>query len=297
MTIPLVVIRNPTAGRRRERFFRRIIKKIERQGVDVALMETTHAGHAEQLARLAVEQGCMAVVAAGGDGTINEVINGMVTAGAADHGVPLGIIPLGTANVLAVEMSLPSSSLGIARAITNGVAAPLALGELNGRYFVMMAGAGFDAHVVKGVNLGIKRRFGRLAYGLSILQEAFCNTKRRYRVECDGEVYEAASVIVTNGRNYGGPFLLASRANLMTPTLELCLFEGDGALNVFRYLIALGLGRLSDLSDFSSRPAKHLRIYGENGEPLQVDGDSKGQLPAEIRAADTGLKVLYSRWS
>jgi len=296
-TAPLVIIRNPVAGRRRERFFRRILGAIERQGVEAVLMETAHAGHAEQLAQLAVEQGCSTLVAAGGDGTINEVINGMVAAKAPERGVPLGIIPLGTANVLAVEMKLPKSSLGIARAITNGVATPLALGEINGRHFVMMAGAGFDAHVVKGVNLAIKKRFGQLAYGIAILQEAFRGEKRRYRIEVDGETLEAASLVVTNGRYYGGPFILAPAARLQDRRLYLCTFEKDGALNVMRYLAALGTGRLGALPDFACRPVDEVRIEGGNGEPLQIDGDSQGVLPTQIRAVDTGLKLLYSRWS
>ena len=154
----VLVIRNPTAGGSTRPRFGRVLEHLARFGATVTVRETTCRGDAEQIAASASSD-TFDVVAAGGDGTINEVANGL-----AGKDLPLAIVPLGTANVLAVEIGMPLRARRIARAIACGDVRSVHVGMVNGRRFLMMAGVGFDAHVVANVNPRLKRAFGKLAY-------------------------------------------------------------------------------------------------------------------------------------
>lgn len=159
----LRVIFNPTAGSvgRRGQRLHAVLDLLRAAGVSLDLCPTAARGDARALAAAATPELCDAVVAAGGDGTINEVANGLLDAG---HGLPLGIIPLGTANVLALEMDLAITPQAIAGALLAGQPRPVPLARVDGRRFLLMGGAGFDAFVVDNVRLGLKRHAGKLAY-------------------------------------------------------------------------------------------------------------------------------------
>ena len=166
----MVIIFNPTAGRRRAALLWRVLDVLVANGVRLDLAETRCPGDAERLAREAVRAGAPMVVAAGGDGTIAEVANGLM-----DSSVRLGIIPLGTANVLAHELSLPFAPSAVAAALAFGRTRPLwpGLARTAGgsRLFVQMLGVGFDAHVVHQLPLPLKRMLGRGAYVVQSLRE------------------------------------------------------------------------------------------------------------------------------
>ncbi len=154
----LCIIHNPTAGRRRTRFYDAVAAALEERGCRLTVRETSGPESATELARAAAAEPFEAVVAAGGDGTINEVVNGL--AGAP---MPLGLIPLGTANVLAAEIGLPRRPESVAAALIEGALRSAYIGRANGRAFAMMAEVGFNAHVVHGIDLGLKRWVGRAA--------------------------------------------------------------------------------------------------------------------------------------
>ena len=201
MTAPrkVLVIFNPTAGARRRARLTRILEIMWSLGAAVTLHETKARGDAERTAREASTKVYDVVVAAGGDGTINEVINGL-----SGRQIPLGIIPLGTANVLAAELDLPTDDVGLARTIALGRTRPVTLGDVNGRRFVMMAGVGFDAHVVASVDAGLKRLIGKSAYVWETLRGFFRYKFRSYRLIVDGKPYEVGSAVFANGHFYGG---------------------------------------------------------------------------------------------
>src|SRR3546814_9912518 len=157
------------------------------------------------------------LVAAGGDGTINGVVNGL-----AGGGVPLALLPLGTANVLAAEIGLEESPAGIVRAILRGPAVPIHLGDVNGRHFTLMAGIGLDADVVAAVNPRLKRATGKFAYAVATLQRWLRYRRHRFRIEIDGVPHEAAAAVVANGRYYAGRFVCAGEARMPAPFLPLC---------------------------------------------------------------------------
>ena len=254
------------------------------------LFATQKAGDAQTRAATLTAEDCDVVVAAGGDGTINEVANGL--ANASGPVPPLAIIPLGTANVLAQEIGLRGNPRAIARAIAGGTRMNVHLGEANGRYFVMMAGVGFDAHVVANVDLTLKRRTGKIAYVVETLIQGLRYGFPRCRVTIDGQTHDACSVVVCNGRHYGGPFVAAPKASLADPAFEVCLLEKGGYRHVIRYGAALVMGRLSALPDVKILTGRTLRIEGEAGLPVQGDGDIIATLPVEIRVAERTLELV-----
>ncbi len=283
----ILVIFNPTAGARRRARLDRVLAGMRALGAEVTLHETTARGDAERTAREAPHDRFDVIVAAGGDGTINEVINGL-----AGRHMPLGIIPLGTANVLAAELDLPQDIDGLARTIALGRTSPVNLGEVNGRRFVMMAGVGFDAHVVASVDTGMKRLIGKLAYVWETLRGFFRFNFRAYRVIVDGTPYDVGSAVFANGHYYGGRFVRAKDARLGDPRLHVCLFKSVGALSALRYAAWMMLGRLDKLPDYEVVPATSIIVEGASGEPVQGDGDIVTHLPLDARVAADRLDML-----
>lgn len=293
----IAVIFNPNAGRRRRRKLEEVLGHLRRQGHDIVLRETRARGDAERFA-LAIanakspDETVDLLVAAGGDGTIGEVVNGLLSAANADRRPPLALVPLGTVNVLATEIGLAKSPRDIAAVIANGNAVQVQVGIVNGRCFTMMVGAGFDAEAVAGVDLGLKRRIGWLAYVAAATKVALRFGSPRYRVAVDGRSYEAASVIVTNGRYYGGPFLLAPDARLARPEFHVCLFERGGIWHSVRYGLALLMGVLPRVSGYRIVTGRSIAIDGPAGASIQGDGDLIGVLPAHIELSATPLMLL-----
>jgi YegS/Rv2252/BmrU family lipid kinase len=286
----VLVIYNPAAGQWRKRRLQTTLAALKGLGCVVHLFATGKAGDAQARAATLTAEDCDVVVAAGGDGTINEVANGL--ANASGPVPPLAIIPLGTANVLAQEIGLRGNPRAVARAIAGRARMNVHLGEANGRYFVMMAGVGFDAHVVANVDLALKRRTGKIAYVVETLVQGLRYGFPRCRVTIDGQSHDSCSVVVCNGRHYGGPFVAAPKASLADPAFEVCLLQKGGYRHVIRYGAALVLGRLSLLPDVQILTGRCLRIEGEAGLPVQGDGDIIATLPVDIRVAERTLELV-----
>jgi len=283
----VLVIHNPTAGWRRRRRFERILSALIAEGVDVDVRPTTKRGDAETFARDADPAKLDAIAVAGGDGTINEVVNGL-----GDKKLPLAVIPLGTANVLAHEIGLGGSPREIARTIAEGRPQPISVGIVNDRRFVMMAGFGFDAHVVADVRPAIKKLFGKVAYVLSTLKTLASFDFPKYRVVVDGETFDVASAVIANGHFYGGTFVCAPDARLQDPSLHVVLFMKPGVLRTIRYAVWLALGRLTKLPDVKIVPATDIVVERVDHDPVQGDGDILANLPARITLAPAALALL-----
>lgn len=283
----VLVIHNPTAGWRRRRRFERILSALIAEGVDVDVRPTTKRGDAEAFAMSADPEKLDAIAVAGGDGTINEVVNGL-----GDKKLPLAVIPLGTANVLAHEIGLGGTPREIARTIATGQAQPISVGIVNGRRFVMMAGFGFDAHVVAQVKPAVKKFLGKTAYVLSTLKTLASFRFPRYRVIVDGESFDVASAVIANGHFYGGTFVCAPDARLQDPSLHVVLFMKPGVLRTMRYAVWLALGRLTKLPDVKIVPATDIVVERVDAEPVQGDGDILASLPARITLAPAALALL-----
>lgn len=298
----LLLIVNPTAGRRRRGLVDAVAARVRQEGWSVDVVETTAAGDARRLAETCDASRYSVIAVAGGDGTINEVVNGL--AGRGDDAPAVGIVPLGTANVLAHELGLGFSATAVARTMTAGRALVVQPGEaVNGagsRCFSLMAGAGFDAKVVAGVSAPLKRRLGRAAYVWRSLVEARRYKPVRYEVEIDGVRHEASSVIVTRSRHYAGPYVVAPKAALGEPLLHVCLFERWGRSHTFRYGLALLLGRLPRTAGYRVVTGRSVRVsvLSDAGElreqPVQIDGDNALTLPVSIGLAAGAVRLLQS---
>ncbi len=284
----LLIIFNPAAGWRRRQRLAPVLAQLRALGCPFELRETQGPGDAERFAAAVDRDAFDVVVAAGGDGTVNETINGL-----ACPGLPLAVIPLGTANVLAAEIGLRTNPAAVARCVALGRPRPIALGAANGRRFILMAGAGFDAHVVADVSVPMKRWLGKGAYALAIARQLLVFHSLGYEVLTDNTLRRAASVIVANSRFYGGRFVCASAASLESDTLQVCLFERAGRLATIGYALALFAGRLPRLSSYRLVEARRIEIRGRPGEPMQVDGDGVGRLNATIEVLPKALDLIF----
>ena len=287
----MIVIFNPAAGRRRASALWRVLDLLSASGVRLELAETQHAGHATALAREAAAGGARLVVAAGGDGTIAEVANGL--AGSSAH---LGVIPLGTANVLAHELGLPFTAHAVAAALAFGRTSTLWPGIATGlgmeRLFVQMLGVGLDAQVVHSLNLPLKRVIGKGAYVVQTVRELIRYPYPLLRVRLDGEEVEAASVIVSKGRLYAGRFTLAPTADATRPGFTVALFGHNGPLAAMMYGAALPLNVLSRAPGLTIRAATVVDILGNGSVPAQADGDAAGATPINVRDAAGPIEVV-----
>lgn len=291
----LLVIYNPVAGSRRgrKRRYEAVLARLRAADCELTVRETTHRGDAETFAAGLSPEDCDLLVVAGGDGTINEVANGL---GANRHGaaaLPLGIVPLGTANVLAIELGLGLTAPAVAEALLDGEIRPISLGEANGRRFLLMAGAGFDAHVVAGVGSGLKRWLGKGAYVWQTLRQFRLYPFPRFRLVIDGEETEACSVIAANARHYGGRFMIAREARLEAPSLEVCLFDKGGRWHAMLYAAALVLGLLPRMKSVRHLRCRQLAVAGPSEDPVQGDGDIIASLPAQIRILPDALSLVF----
>lgn len=271
----------------RRRRFTRVLASLEEQGCHVTVRRTQARGDAERFAREARLDRVDLVVAAGGDGTINEVVNGLI-----GSEMPLGIIPLGTANVFAAEIGFPMTAHAVATTLAHGVAAPVYVGRANGRVFSLMAGAGFDALVVEGVNARLKRLCGKCAYVHQSLARMVGWRARRYLVTVDGRCEEAASVVIANGRYYAGRYVLAPKARLSAPSFQVVLFRSGGRGAVMRYGVSMLLNRIPRLSDVTILEGRTVEVAGPTDEAVQGDGDVIARLPLRIALADEPLFVV-----
>ncbi len=288
----VLIIHNPLAGQRHGERFRRVLAELFALGCTLTVRRTRRRGDAEALARAASFEAFDVVAVAGGDGTINEVINGL-----ADFRLSLAIIPLGTANVLAHEIGLSGRPEAVARTIAGAEAVPVKIGLANGRRFAQMAGVGFDARVVAGVDPGIKRLLGRLALGklayvIETLVQLVKSPFPRYRLLLDGRAVEAASAVVANGRYYGGRFSCAPEARIDGDVFQVCLFSRGGRWDALRYAWGLLSGRLRHFRDVAVVAAREITVEGPVGEPVQADGDVLGALPLSVTALPVRLRLL-----
>jgi YegS/Rv2252/BmrU family lipid kinase len=283
----LKLIANPVAGGDARNHIERAVALLEARGAEVDLTLTGARGDARQAAAAARDAGFDRICAAGGDGTLNEVINGL-----APSDIPLAFIPLGTTNVFALETGIPFDLDQACGMVLDGCPRRICLGQADGQYFLLMAGIGFDAEVVRQVNLRLKRYFGKLAYVVSGLVSLCRYHPRPLDVMTEAGVRRRAyGVIISNCRLYGGRFVVSPGASLSKDTLHICLLLSNSRLGMLRSVgkIAAGLPLLAE--EALQLRAREIVVTGGNA-PVQVDGDYLGELPYAFRAAFGALQMI-----
>jgi diacylglycerol kinase (ATP) len=284
------VILNPAARGARTA---RLRQQVEQLAKGSTLCATSQAGEAERLARNAVAEGYQRIIAAGGDGTINEIVNGI-----AGENVALGLLPLGTMNVFAAELGLPVNNLAncweiIERNRTHRVDLPRA----NRKHFVQLAGVGLDAQVVKETSRAFKHSFGPLSYLISAVQIA-SRTPPVLRIESeDAATGEGSFVLVGNGRLYGGRFPFFKQAVMDDGLLDVIVFKRLGYVDIIRYLQDVVFTPQISSPEVDYFQTKHLRVTSEESVPVpvEIDGELVGSCPVEFKIRAGGLRVLTPR--
>jgi YegS/Rv2252/BmrU family lipid kinase len=280
----IFAIFNPAARGEKSQRLRQFLesKKSDR----VVLAPTECAGDATRLAATVGDYDI--VVAAGGDGTINEVINGLGEAGTA-----LGILPLGTANVFAKELGLPHDFGDAWQVIEAGKSRSIDLpcAEFAGkrRYFCQLAGVGFDARAVRAASWELKKKVGPLAYvwsGLKTLGETHAP------VEVAPRGVAGAAVFVGNGRYYGGKFRLFPQAKLDDGLLDVCVFEKLGYLDLLRYGPGVLCGTHMRLKGVHYFQTPELVCNGAEPAPFELDGEDAGDAPVRFWVKPRALRVI-----
>jgi diacylglycerol kinase (ATP) len=297
-----LLIHNPNAGsggnarRTKVDQARRI---LESRGIRADLQETTAPGEAIEIARRATTDGRQLVIACGGDGTINEVVNGL--AGSQNgHRVPLALLPAGTANVLAKELELSWDIPKAAEQLASGEVSEIALGLATpleqpekARYFLSVAGAGPDGRITYAVDLELKARFGILAYWWQGAREVFNYKFHRFRVTGEGQSREVSLVIVGRTKHYGGPFKITTQADLFEDQFEFLGLTTQSGLKYLSYLPTLWLGDLRKEEGVYFWKSDRLVCESiDNPIYAQVDGEPLARLPVEFRIVPRALRLL-----
>ncbi|MDE1171814.1 MAG: diacylglycerol kinase family lipid kinase [Verrucomicrobium sp.] len=262
--------------------------KLRALAPDADLKRTSASGDARLQAARAVEEGYRVIVAAGGDGTVNEVVNGID--GAHDR-VTLGILPVGTVNVFALELGIPNSLEKAWEVVRRGRERRIDLARANGHYFVQLAGIGFDAQVVEKNDWGMKKLLGPLSYVLTAAQ-MMAQKPPRLTVRTETVEHEGAFVLLGNGRYYGGRFSMFPEADMEDGLLDVCVFEQMNPLALARYLQGVATGTHTKMDDVRYFKAARLSVTAEETVPVEVDGEMLGHLPCEFGLAQRALRVL-----
>jgi diacylglycerol kinase (ATP) len=285
-----LLIFNPTAGRARALHtgpLERARKVLARHGIETDLAPTDGPGSGPEIARRAVREQRQMVIVCGGDGTLNEVVNGL-----AGSQIPLALLPAGTANVFAKELGLPWNVERAASMIARSRLRRIALGHVaaadlgeGGRYFLSLAGAGPDGSMVRAVNQKLKDRTGTIAFWLEGFRQLAVYRFPWFRVRHAGGSSEATLMVVGRTKHYGGPLQITTRADLYGNDFELMLCATDSRWKYLSYIPLLLSGRLR-----RARNVRFLRAAEMECEPIgagpvwvQVDGEPAGRLPASFR--------------
>jgi diacylglycerol kinase (ATP) len=265
---PLLII-NPGAGSsRKSRRLASVIRQLRLAFPNLEIVSTRLRNDGINLTREAVQKGYRFIICAGGDGTINEVINGL-----ADSNTALAILPTGTGNALAREIGLPMNVLKASSLVSSLKPTAVPLGLVNGRYFVLLAGVGFDAFVIQQIWPRLKRRFGIIAYLVAGFLSLFKYTYPAIRFKIQDRVVTGTCAFFFKARCPIGPFVFAPQASLQEPWLDLYIFKGRGPLAYLRYTLAVLLGRHSKLSDVEYQKVKEVVVSSDTPIRVHADGE------------------------
>jgi diacylglycerol kinase family enzyme len=297
---------------------------LNRHGWSVTLRETSKPLEATELARHAVNRGVRVVIAAGGDGTINEVANGLVNTDAA-----LGVLPVGTTNSWALQMGIPALNpklpgtqvvkmiatleeriarplpanyyrkvlLGAARVLVEGHTVAVDMGELPGRYFLMWAGIGFDAASAKSVSLKEKRALGSWAYVLSTIKSAYRYSGTDVWLNLDGKVVKVNTpfIVVSNIQLYGGMVEIGAKACVNDAKLDVCIFKGDGFFTFVKHAMKVLTHRHLQDPKVEYYQCREIVVESAHSLPVHVDGEPFTRTPVAIHTVPSSLKVIVPK--
>ncbi len=296
----IVVVLNPAAGRgqgarRRAELERKLAATASQTRGNQAdcaewrIVTTTAPGTAGALAAEAAAQGADVVAAAGGDGTLGEVVNGLVGTGAR-----LGLLPLGTGNDFARCLGIGTDLDLAVRTLFSGVPQPVDLGRAQDRWFINVAGCGFDAVVAERVNRGFRRLHGTAAYIAAVFQTLLTFRPAAMRLTLDGETRQERAMLCTiaNSQSYGGGMRIAPDARIDDGLFDVCLLRETGRLEFLRAFPRVLRGTHVTHPKVMMLRARHIAIESDPPLPILIDGDVVGTTPVEFTLSPRAIEVL-----
>ena len=298
------LISNPLAGRKNARRSQQVheaVAILRSAGIATVMNFTSNPGDGERLARAAANSGCDLIIVCGGDGTINEVINGMAPAQ-----IPLAILPGGTANIVAKDLGLPGGIVRAARQLPSWRPCRISLGRasweesgsLQQRYFLAVAGIGLDARIIGQLNLTLKFRLGVVAYGWEALRQAFRYSFPRFRFAVNGSNVSATFAVIQRSSRYAGWLHLAGPRSLHDLDFSCCLFESASQTRYLLYALGVLTRTHHRLHDVRILRGSRVRCSSENPENnvyFEVDGERAGRIPVTFEIVPDALTLLAPR--
>ena len=290
-----ILISNPKTGRyasRRLRPIQETVSQLKTLGLDVQVKLTSGPGDAAELAQRASRNGSSDVIVAGGDGTINEAIQGL-----AGTKARLAIIPRGTGNVLARELGLPlneeEATVVAARGKSRRIHLGLAIDETTNvsRHFALMAGIGLDASIVRQVQPSLKKRIGRGAFWVSGLSHLARWNPHPFTLEIDGREYTATFAAIGNAPRYGGDLAITPGARLDQPGFEVCIIETSSRLR-YLHLLSHAMREGMPRDNPEVRFVKTNKVVAHGNAHVQIDGELIGGLPMRFESSPDSLEVI-----
>ncbi len=284
-----LIVVNPISGRLKgRRVAARLAEGLGERGVEAETISTEAPGDGRQAAEQADPGEVSAILCAGGDGTVNEVVNGL-----AGKGIPVALFPTGTGNVLAKEFGIRAKADAVCDAVAAGQTVELALGEVNGRRFVLFVGGGFDAAVARRFEQTRNGPVSKLSYLLPILHVLFRYPCPDIHVTVDGEpVGSSPHVLVANVRSYGGPFVMVPDAAPTADVLDICLISGKSRPALIRRGWAAFRHRLLNHHGVRHVQGRTITLRADGLAPFQVDGDFFGCDDLTVRMIDDRLTFI-----
>jgi diacylglycerol kinase (ATP) len=286
-----VVIANPTSGSyaSHAQEVEETMAFLRHSGWKVDLRLTEAAGDGRRLAREAVEQEAEVVIAAGGDGTINEVIQEL-----AGSETALGVLPIGTVNVWAREMGIPLESVGAREVLLHGETRRIDLGRINDRFFLLMVGIGFDGEVVQSVEKKRFKRFGALGYLFASIRMSvrFDGFRVSLKINEREVRIRALQIVIGNTQLYGGAIKLTWHAKCDDGLLDVCIVRTGSLWRQVLTLMDVLLQRKRGRQFMSYETCTSLEVRTRRPIAMQIDGDAAGQTPAIVRVVPGALRVI-----
>lgn len=266
----------------------RAVAALRAQGFALREMPTTGPGVAGEIAAQAAAEGVDLVIGCGGDGTLNETASGLI-----GTSVPFLPLPGGTANVLCMETGIGRDLLPAAARARTLVPRRIAVGRYQERCFLLMAGAGLDAHIVEHLDPASKKRLGKLAYWKAGFQ-AVMRWLPEFDVLIDGREHRVSMALVTRVRNYGGDLEIARRVRLSDDDFDVVLLQGRAAVRYLLYLTGIVTNSLASMPGAKIVRAREVQIADSPHAPIyaQLDGEAAGRVPARISLVPDALTLM-----
>jgi YegS/Rv2252/BmrU family lipid kinase len=303
----ILIIANPMSGKgAAKKIMPKLKDFFDKNYIKAEFYMTKKQKDAIDIAKKAAKSGRYdVIVASGGDGTVNEVINGIMLSGRSNK-QKFAIIPLGTENVLCQETGIPFDSFEAAKLIVKGKTMKMDIGMVNSgnsksekRYFVLMAGIGFDAHVATKVQPLLKRMIGSAAYSFAAWNELFKYKHSDITVDIAGlggkkkkKTVKGSFVVVGNTKLYGAMLKIAATANITDGLLDVCIFKGKDIVSFMRYALGTLTARHIQFSDIEYHKAKKVKVSSSPKVLCHVDCEVIGNTPIEVSVVPKAIKLI-----